>query len=187
MYVRTNRRYNERSSRTNYVRSSIAHCISLCFICTSSRQATIVSPLKWNSLPLFHRHDPTAARARTSIHNRTFTLGSTTLAQIKSPCAVSPLTCRDSNVCVQHLIPKKTSFVSNIPIILFFLALVLFTDDDFLVIPSTSTIICGQKSIHGKSSVATPKAIYNNVSADKKFTNIQSSKAGTDTDCTVGS
>jgi hypothetical protein len=31
--------------------------ISLCFICASSRQATIVSPLKWNMLRLFHRQD----------------------------------------------------------------------------------------------------------------------------------
>ena len=28
MYARTNRCYNERGSRTNYVRSSILHCIS---------------------------------------------------------------------------------------------------------------------------------------------------------------
>jgi len=27
MYARTNRCYNERGSRTNYVRSSISHCI----------------------------------------------------------------------------------------------------------------------------------------------------------------
>jgi hypothetical protein len=26
MYARTNRRYNERGSRTNYIRSSIPHC-----------------------------------------------------------------------------------------------------------------------------------------------------------------
>jgi hypothetical protein len=29
MYARTNRRYNERVSRTNYVRSSITHCALL--------------------------------------------------------------------------------------------------------------------------------------------------------------
>ena len=67
------------------------------------------------------------------------------------------------------------------------LTLMLFTDDDFLEISSTSTLICGQKSIHGKSSVATPTETFNNVSADKKRTNIRSSKAGTDTDCRVGS
>jgi ferredoxin len=32
-------------------------CISLCSICASSRQATIVSPYKWNILRHFHRHD----------------------------------------------------------------------------------------------------------------------------------
>jgi hypothetical protein len=31
--------------------------ISLCFIRTSSRQATVVSPLKWNTLLLSHLHD----------------------------------------------------------------------------------------------------------------------------------
>ena len=32
-------------------------CIFPCFICASSRQATIVSPFKWNMLRLIHRHD----------------------------------------------------------------------------------------------------------------------------------
>jgi len=31
--------------------------IFLCFVCTNSRQATIVSPFKWNMLRLFHRRD----------------------------------------------------------------------------------------------------------------------------------
>ena len=31
--------------------------ISVCFICTCNRQATIVSPLKWHMLRSFHRHD----------------------------------------------------------------------------------------------------------------------------------
>jgi hypothetical protein len=31
--------------------------IALCFICTCSRQATIVWPLKWNMLRPFHRHN----------------------------------------------------------------------------------------------------------------------------------
>jgi hypothetical protein len=31
--------------------------ISLCWIRISNRQATVVSPLKWNTLLLSHRHD----------------------------------------------------------------------------------------------------------------------------------
>ena len=32
-------------------------CISVCFICTSSSQVIIVSPLKWNMLRFFHHHN----------------------------------------------------------------------------------------------------------------------------------
>jgi len=57
----------------------------------------------------------------------------------------------------------------------------LFADNDFSRDIIILTAICEQKSIHGKSSVATPTAIYNNVSVDTKHTNIRSSNVGTHT------
>jgi hypothetical protein len=46
------------SSERKTIVVSRAHAfVSLCFICTSSCPATIVSPSKWNMLRLFHRHD----------------------------------------------------------------------------------------------------------------------------------
>jgi len=64
-------------------------CISLRLICTNSRQATIVSPLKWNRLRLFHRHDQVVASARSSIHNRTFHFGGhASVSNENHPCAV---------------------------------------------------------------------------------------------------
>jgi hypothetical protein len=58
--------------------------VSSCFICRSSRQATIVSRLKWNMLRLFHRHDQIVACACASVYNRTFHLGSTIVAATKT-------------------------------------------------------------------------------------------------------
>ena len=64
-----------RIGRVSPVRSR--QYISLCSSYTASCQATIVSPLKWNTLP-------TVARARTAIYNRTFHLGSTVVAATKT-------------------------------------------------------------------------------------------------------
>jgi len=33
IYARTNRCYNQRGFTTNYVRSSIPHCIYMCYVC----------------------------------------------------------------------------------------------------------------------------------------------------------
>ena len=58
--------------------------VCLCFIFTSSRQATVVSRLKWNMLRLFHRHGYTVARSRASVYNRTFHWVSTIVAATKT-------------------------------------------------------------------------------------------------------
>lgn len=62
-------------------------CISLCFICASSRQATIVSPFKWNMLRHFHRHDEIIARPLTFICNCTFHSPSSIVQATKTACA----------------------------------------------------------------------------------------------------
>jgi len=43
--------------RKRQLPASAQSFISVCFICTSNSQATIVSPLKWKTLRFFNRHD----------------------------------------------------------------------------------------------------------------------------------
>jgi hypothetical protein len=67
--------------------------ISLYFICTSSRQAIIVSPLKWSMLRVFHCHDYISLPCA-HFHLQTFHLGSTIVAATKiRPSAVKPYFC----------------------------------------------------------------------------------------------
>jgi len=84
--------YRVRMVRQSPVRAT--PYISLCFICTGSRQAIIVSPLKWSMLRVFHRHDYISRPCAHSIYNRTFHLGSTIVAATKNrPSAVKPYFC----------------------------------------------------------------------------------------------
>ena len=56
--------------------------IYFCFISTSSK-VTVVSPLKWNTLRFFNRHDLVVAYVRTSIYNSVFHLGRAIVAATK--------------------------------------------------------------------------------------------------------
>ena len=62
---------------------SVYPFIYVCFICTSSSQATIVSPFKWNTRDILIATIKLVACARTYIYNCVFHLGSAIVAATK--------------------------------------------------------------------------------------------------------
>ena len=84
--TRDNKNISQREKETIVVSARAYVCLR--FLCISSGEATIVSPLKWNMLRT-HYHDSMVARVHTYIYNRAFHLGSTIVAATqKLSCAV---------------------------------------------------------------------------------------------------
>jgi hypothetical protein len=75
--IRDNKNISQREKETIVFSARARVCLR--FLCISSGEATIVSPLKWNKLRT-HYHDSIVARVHTYIYNCTFHLGSTIVA-----------------------------------------------------------------------------------------------------------